>query len=77
MSDPSEPDFVPNMKSAMVQVVEMAKDQDRVCYLYRNKITREYEISFTYWKDWLFRAWPGGRKELSVDGSKYLELERR
>ena len=65
------------MAVAMRKVVEMAQHENKVCYLYKNNLTKEYEASYTYWKDWLFKAWPGGRKQLSVEGTKLFELERK
>ena len=77
MSDPSEPDFITSMKGAMAQVVEMAESENRVCYLYHNKTGAfRFSISFIYWKDWIFKAWPGGRKQLSIEGTELLKLEQ-
>jgi len=62
------------MKRAMAETVEMAKKEGRVCYLYHNKIgNSEYSASSHNWGDWLFRAYPGGRKSLSNAGKKRLK----
>ena len=78
MSDDSGIDWQENAESrykrAMVEVVKMAKEHDRICYLYLSKHpSDEYGASFLYWKDWLFRAYPGGRKSLSNAGKKHLK----
>jgi hypothetical protein len=50
---------------AMAETTKTAKKYGRACYLYK---TSHYWCSFQYWDDWLFRAYPGGRKVLSVTG---------
>lgn len=60
------------MKIAMVQVVTMAVQNNRLTYLYENR-RGEFTASYKYWDDWLFKAYPGGKKILSVKGKKRLE----
>jgi hypothetical protein len=78
MSDDSGIDWLisaeTRFKKAMVDTVEEAKHYDKVCYLYLvSGGHSEYGISFTYWDNWLFRAYPGGRKSLSMAGKKRLK----
>jgi len=63
-----------NMKGAMVEVVKMSQEQGRLCYLYNHH--GEYEASFTFWPDWLFKAYPGGRKQLSLEGTRLFQQNR-
>lgn len=50
---------------AMTKTEQMAKSDGKLYYLYRKS---GWQISAQYWNDWLFRAYPGGRKELSKRG---------
>jgi hypothetical protein len=59
------------MKNAMIETVVMAQKEFRLCYLYYTH--DEYSASFTYWHDWLFKAYPGGRKVLSTLGIKRMK----
>jgi len=59
------------MKEAMADVVKMARDEGKLCYLYYS--AGKFEASFIYWQDWIFKAYPGGRKELSLRGKRILE----
>lgn len=43
-------------------VTEAAKQEGQVCFLYR--VRGEYFASFEYWDDWIFKAYPGGRRIL-------------
>lgn len=52
-----------DMLRGMAEVAKMAEAQNKVCYLY-NKHPGEYQASFQYWNDWIFKAYPGGRKEM-------------
>jgi hypothetical protein len=63
-----------NMKTAMVEVARMAVKEDRVCYLYFDK-TKGFTASYIYWNNWLFKAYPGGRMVLSVNGKARLQVE--
>ena len=58
------------MKDAMSKVVSMAAKENRVCYLYF--VRGEFFASYLHWHDWLFKAYPGGRKQLSVIGTEKL-----
>jgi hypothetical protein len=60
---------------AAVEVVKMAEEEGRVCYLYRRSGKFRYGASFAYWGDWIFKAYPGGRKELRVEGRRIAESE--
>lgn len=63
---------------AMTEVANMAINQNRIVYLYKgNGGKSKWWASLAYWNDWLFKAWPGGRKVLSVEGTKILQAERR
>lgn len=48
---------------AMQKTINEAKSGGRLVYLYYS--ASGYRISRRYWSDWVFRAYPGGRKELS------------
>jgi hypothetical protein len=60
-------------KEHMQQTVKEAEQTNKICYL----ILRYdfFSISNQYQDDWLFKAYPGGRKVLSVKGTKMLERE--
>lgn len=58
---------------SMNEVAQMARDKGQICYLYKS--SAGYFASFQYWGDWLFRAYPGGRKILSTEGRKLVERE--
>jgi hypothetical protein len=62
-------------QEAMAEVTKMAQEKDRVCYLYGHGPVNNLrlEASFQYWHDWLFKAYPGGRKVLSVEGNELLQ----
>ncbi len=61
---------------AMTEAVKMAHQENRKIYLY--KISGAgWGMSPIYWKDWLFVAYPGGRKILSPEGTKLLDKERQ
>lgn len=55
---------------AMQKTITEAKTSGNLCYLYEKD--DGYWVSTQYQKDWLFRAYPGGRKELSMRGSKLV-----
>lgn len=61
------------MKEAMADVERMAQKVDRLMYLYCG--AAGYFASPRYWNDWLFKAYPGGRKEVSVLGNETLLAE--
>jgi hypothetical protein len=60
------------MINAMGQTIQKAKKMDRLCYLYQRQDGSFY-TSFECRKGWLFRAYPGGRKELSTSGNEILK----
>jgi hypothetical protein len=64
-----------NMVEAMAEIVKMAEKENKVTYLYQYK-NGTFDASFTRWDDWLFKAYPGGRKQLSKTGAKLLEREQ-
>jgi hypothetical protein len=78
MSDDSGIDWMESsesqFKKAMAETVEMAKKENRICSLYLSKFgVHKYIASCSRWDDWLFRAYPGGRKSLSNAGKKHLK----
>lgn len=65
----------------MAETARMAKEDGKLYYLYKQPGFGNFKwvVSAQYWKDWLFRAYPGGRKELSMQGKKLVQethLER-
>jgi hypothetical protein len=65
-----------NFTEAMAETVKQAQEENRLVYLYKNRIGNfKWGISAQYWDDWLFKAYPGGRKELSVSGTKLLQTQ--
>ena len=56
---------------AIVETKKMAKDKGKLCYIYDNPGVGnfKFKISFQNWSDWIFRAYPGGRTELSKEGA--------
>jgi hypothetical protein len=61
-----------DMTRAMAQVVDMAIVGGRICYLYKRRSKYSFQASYHYWNDWLFKAYPGGRKQLSIRGKELL-----
>ena len=59
-----------NFETAMINTVSIAKEQRQVAFLYFGDDSL-YLISLSNYGDWLFRAYPGGRKELSRKGLKF------
>lgn len=57
------------------EVVQMAKAERRLYYLYKKGPSGncEYRASWKYWDDWLFKAYPSGRKVLSTEGQGLTE----
>lgn len=63
-----------NFREAINETVKQAQEENRVCYLYKNRIGNfRWGVSAQYWDDWLFKAYPGGRRVLSVEGTKVLD----
>lgn len=56
---------------AMATTIKTAKETDQLCYLYR--VDNQYVIANHYVEDWLFKAWPGGRKVLSMAGKQLAQ----
>lgn len=63
------------MIKAMGETIQKAKRLERLCYLYRRQDGSFY-TSFEYRNGWLFRAYPGGRKELSTRGNELVKAEQ-
>lgn len=61
------------MLQSMAEVARMARERGEICYLYKTQAG--YIASFQYWKDWLFKAYPGGRKVVSIEGRKHLTTQ--
>lgn len=56
---------------AMGKTIKQAKTTDNLCYLYLRD--SNYRVSSNYEKDWLFQAYPGGRKILSSEGNRMVQ----
>jgi len=56
---------------AMQKTIDGAISSGQLCYLYENE--NGYFLSYQYQHTWLFRAYPGGRKELSGRGKEIVE----
>jgi hypothetical protein len=61
------------MKEMMQLVVDKAELTGRCTYLFRN--SKDFDYSFRYMPGWFFKAFPGGRKQLSVEGQAWLKKE--
>lgn len=66
---------------AMAETVKSAKRDGKLYYLYlrKSKGYRHdpvYFLSHLYWDDWLFKAYPGGRKILSIKGNDLVKEEK-
>lgn len=65
-----------NFKEACVETVKEARAKGQIAYLYKLSGKFPWGTSLNYWNDWLFKAYPGGRKVLSAKGTKFMkELE--
>lgn len=53
-------------------VFRKAKETSRLCYLYQRPNGTFYS-SYEHRNNWLFRAYPGGRRELSIAGKKIAQ----
>jgi len=53
--------------------VDLAKKHNCVQRVYRAGETTIFYPHPEYRTDWLFKAWPGGRKELSLRGTELLK----
>lgn len=54
--------------------VDLAKKHGCVQRVYRVGETTVFYAHPEYRADWLFKAWPGGRKELSLQGTELLKI---
>ena len=63
----------PTLKAAMVSAVEVARSKNATCYVFAYHTY--YRVSYVYQKNWLFRAYPGGRRQLSLLGTSVFEKE--
>lgn len=53
-----------NIFEAMQKTVDEAVSSGSMAYLYMR--SAGYFVSQEYWNDWLFKAYPGGRKIMSA-----------
>jgi hypothetical protein len=58
-----------SFEEMMLYVADRAVKMGRVCYLFDLKGKLDY--SWRYIPGWLFKAYPGGRTVMSVDGVKF------
>lgn len=58
---------------ACVQAAEKSKKYETIIYVYYS--SESWVIGPAYKKGWLFKAYPGGRKVLSMDGKTLLSME--
>ena len=61
-------------KVSMVTAVLTSKAHNKTKYVYFGKIKGTFDISNDMRNGWLFKSYPGGRKQLSVEGNKILEM---
>ena len=57
--------------SAMIEAVKLAKNEFCIFYVYQNE-NGNFDISPTLKSDWLFKAYPGGRKVISIAGKERM-----
>lgn len=62
-------------KVAMTRAINLARNTEKLLYVYERN--GEFEISNDYRRGWLFLAYPGGRKELSLAGAQMVEQIKR
>lgn len=58
---------------ALVECVKMAKEKHAICYVYKRDGKGFWGLSYEYWDNWLFKAYPGGRKQVSRQGMEYFK----
>lgn len=58
---------------AAAECVKMAAEKGTICYLYKRDGKGFWGLSYQYWRGYLFKAYPGGRKILTVEGREYLK----
>ena len=56
-----------DLLQAAKETVMLAKEFNTPAYL--------YHWHNEYWNDWMFKAYPGGRKVLSIDGRELAKKE--
>ena len=56
---------------AVGDAIKRAKEEDVLMYV--RETPNAYHVTSTYEKDWLFKAYPGGRKILSKSGNKLYQ----
>ena len=60
------------MKQAMAMTAQAAKEDNHLYFLFKSK-SQGWLCSAHYAEDWLFKAYPGGRKLLSFAGAKLMQ----
>ncbi len=55
---------------AMAKAAKRAESENKLMYMYYGNQDDDWRVTERFWSDWLFRAYPGGRKELSAKGSQ-------
>lgn len=61
-------------KQAVAEAVKRAQDTGKLCYLLKHDDL--YFIDHQYRDKWLFRAYPGGRKEISRLGCEVINRQK-
>lgn len=59
---------------AMKYAIDAAKRENKLCYV--SDCNDGYLVSFNWSDNWLFRAYPGGRKELSMKGKNVIDSKQ-
>lgn len=62
-----------NLISFMGEAIKAAKQSGKIFYVCGDN--GNYRITSSYQDVWLFRVWPGGRKELSIKGNELVKKE--
>ena len=57
---------------AMAKAITTAKDNSKVAYVY--EINSQFIVSAEHGRGWLFKVYPGGRKELSTQGAVMVRI---
>lgn len=60
-----------DINDAMVDCVKKAKESGHLYYILSNGMGG-FRLTRTRYHNWLFKAYPGGRKELSLTGKNYV-----
>ena len=58
---------------AMKEAIDTAVTEGRVLYVFSRSQGPGYYVSHRWAKGWLFRAYPGGRKVLSMAGKELVD----